>query len=193
MRRDNDRAAMWHWEEQKWMGAGNQAEVGQRGGGKGRHTRLLPQIPGIPGTKTPGDLERCRAGHNGNEWWVKAYEPPQNPPGSSQPMSWVYCRALWSNIDTAHCQPQRCYFENIISLTCQREDESLGPFLQGLGQFSLWPLQPARAPSIQSWTNGSWILIHSSGLSFLLHAGRPNYSILLFCLFTVYFIYLCAA
>lgn len=38
--------------------------------------------------------------------------------------------------------------------------------LEGRTTSLLQPLQTARAPSIPSWTNDSWILIHSSSLSF---------------------------
>lgn len=61
------------------------------------------------------------------------------------------------------------------------------PRLKGRTISLLQPLQPARAPSVQNQTNDSWILIHSSALSFPLSCweAKLQYFIILplYCVF----------
>lgn len=61
------------------------------------------------------------------------------------------------------------------------------PRLEGRTISLLQPLQPARAPSVQNQTNDSWILIHSSALSFPLSCweAKLQYFIILplYCVF----------
>lgn len=137
----------------------------------------------------PGKGQRSTEGTKG-AW--EACGPAQKPLGSSEPLS-AFPTGLYEITQTRHtASPKVVTLKNTnnTNLVRGRMSEPVR-ICRDLSQFSLWPLQSAGTPSIRSWTNGSWILIHSSGLCFLLHAGRPNYSILLFCLFTVCFIYLC--